>query len=160
MGFCLFEDADFDGLYLAVNCQYIDNYDQDGTKGGRPVTRLFFTAPLMRDGTAQDIRVIGEPEDLDNVLKQATKIGLSKANLNILNRFSDKPMPLLINNPGRIMVVRELMPEEFMGKNASILTASILYFEDGKNRFISERPGRFCVLTNQGSHVPVLKVEL
>ncbi|MFP4314411.1 MAG: hypothetical protein ACLFR0_08810 [Alphaproteobacteria bacterium] len=159
MGFCLFEDAQSAGLFLAVNCAHVKEYSEVGEKDGRPVSKLEFTASLKRDGEDQTIEIIGTSDEIADLLDEGAKIGLQKVHLNLHNKLSQRPVPLLINRPSRIMVVRELMPEEFMSENNSILTASILFYEDGNTRFISERPGRFVKLTNQGGQTPILQIK-
>lgn len=156
MGFCLFEDADFKGHYLAINSEYIDEFKFIGKEAsGQGVCQIRFTQSIKRDDQPVKIHIFGDEENLEATARKASQIGLQKANLNLLNKLSSRPTPLLINQPSRIMVVRELMAEEFMDENASINTASILYYNDGTTRYISERPGQFIKNTNQNGAVPM-----
>lgn len=158
MGFCLFEDIDFPGSFLALNSKHVQDVTPDASSGtARPVCHIDFTAPLYQGGVEIKVRIAGEPDAIWALLHQASKIGLGKAKLHLMNKLSSRPIPLLINQPDRIMLVRELQPEEFMDVGASLVTASRLFFEDGKNRFISERPGTFVSLTNAGRKTPILK---
>lgn len=113
--------------------------------------------PLLQAGEAIKLRITGEPDAIWQVVSQGAKIGLGKAHLHLMNKLSARPIPLLINQPDRIMLVRELQPEEFMDAESSLITASRLFFVDGKHRFISERPGTFVSLTNEGRKTPILK---
>jgi len=159
MGFCLFEDADFPGSFVALNSNYIEDIEEAPNAQGALVCRVRFTVPLAHDGVDINLRIIGQVEEIWALLKQASKIGLGKAKLHLMNKLSARPIPLLINQPDRIMMVRELQPEEFMNEDSSLITASRLFFQDGKNRYISERPGTFVSLTNAGRKTPILKAE-
>lgn len=159
MGFCLFEDVDFPGSFLALNSKHVQDITPVKSAAERPVCAVQFTAPLYQGSAEVQLYIAGEPEAIWALLRQASKIGLGKARLHLMNKLSARPIPLLINQPDRIMLVRELPPEEFMSEDFSLLTASRLFFEDGKNRFISERPGTFVSLTNAGRETPILKEE-
>lgn len=159
MGFCLFEDADVNGQFLAVNSSFIEGIMRIEGLADRPTCQLQLTQNISENGEVKAFRVIGTPDDVDAVINKATQIGLNKAQLNIWNKFSIKPTPLLINKPGRIIAVCELLPEDFMSEHKDITTASIVYYEDGTSSYILERPGYFVTLTNQDGQVPILKVE-
>ena len=154
MGFCLFEDADFPGSFLAINSNHVQDAVSEGDGAGSTVQ---FTAPIYQAGVEIKLNIIGAPDAIWQVLSQGAKIGLGKAKLHLMNKLSARPIPLLINQPDRIMLVRELQPEEFMDADSSLITASRLFFVDGKNRYISERPGTFVSLTNAGRKTPILK---
>lgn len=155
MGFCLFEDADFTGSFLAVNSTHVKRVEVDA--GNEKISLLSFTAPVFMEGREMAIRVIGTVDDVVALLNQAAKIGLNKARLHLMNKLTARPIPLLLNEPDRIMLVRELQPEEFMDMDGSLITASRLYFLDGKHRFISERPGVFVGMSNARGQTPLLR---
>ncbi len=156
MGFCLFEDADAQGVFFAVNSSYVEEIEGEADTA-QPTCKLDFSAPLLHEGVPLSVRVCGDADAVELILRGAAKIGLNRAHLNLMNKLSTRPIPLLLNDTDRIMLVRELLPEEFMDENASLITASRLYLSDGKHRFISERPGQFVSLTNAGGKTPILK---
>lgn len=157
MGFCLFEEAGFPGTFLAANGNYIIDVTQIKRFDEGGVCALQFKAPLFQGSDMTTMDVFGLVDDIWALLNDCAKIGLNKSHLNLMHKLSARPMPLLVNEPDRIMLVRELQPEEFMGEDSSLLTASRLFFVDGKHRFISERPGTFVSLTNAGRKTPILK---
>ena len=159
MGFCLFEDADFRGSFVALNSNHIEDMEEAPNAEGMPACRVRFTMPLTHDGADIILRVIGQADEIWALLNEASKIGLGKAKLHLMNKLSARPIPLLINQPDRIMMVKELQPEEFMNDDSSLITASRLFYQDGKNRYISERPGTFVSLTNADRKTPILKAE-
>jgi hypothetical protein len=55
------------------------------------------------------------------------------------------------------MAVKEIRPEELFKAKPVVTSASIVFFQDGKQRIIAERPGQFCLLTNADGEVPILK---
>lgn len=160
MGFCLFEDAEYKEHYLAVNSDFIDGFHKFGSANNSIISRITFKKPVTKDGRPCDFYVFGMPDKLNELVRLGAKVGVQKSKLGLLNKLSSKPMPLLISNPQRIMVARELQPEEFMGDKASISTATQLYYEDGTTRYISERPGQFARLTNQGGLIPMMNKNL
>ena len=158
MGFCLLEDAEREDVLFAVNPAHV--VDLKEQKGGDVVfCDLEFSRPLVRGDQHFLLKAKGAEDDIWTLLQKSAKIGLDKAKLNLMAKLSANPMPLLINQPGRIIAVYELMPEDFMAENQSVFTASALFFEDGSIRFISERPAKFVYQTNAGHVMPTLKME-
>lgn len=157
MGFCLFEDADNPRLFMAVNSNCVEAVEAMDRSDETPKSRISFTnGNDQRENQPRYCDVFGHVQDIEGVLQETSKIGLEKSKLHIMSKLSAAPTPLLINNPNRIYLVREIVPEELFSKSASYLTASTLYYITENNRFISERPGRFVELTNAGGKTPLL----
>ena len=104
---------------------------------------------------------LGGEDEINVLILEATKIGMGKVEVNtVTGQRNRKPMPLLLNDPNRVVLVREMPPEEFsipgQSEEESFVTASQAFMSDGSARIIVERPGIFAMKVNEGGNVPVL----
>lgn len=152
MGFCLFEHAHTPGIYFAVNPAHLIEVEHVEDEY-RPQCRFIF------DHKIEDFDpvVSAQRSDVDGVLKDATKIGMNKANLQVISgRNVMRANPLVFQHAPDVMLVREVLADELSKGDGSFVTASTLLFEDGKTRMVVERPGIFARLVNAKGRVPAL----
>lgn len=154
MGFCLLEHAYTSGFYMAVNPAYVEEIKPlPLDERGRPLSLLKF--PVSTDNFSP--AVIGEKDDVQSLLIKGAKIGLGKLEIHIVaGQANIKPVSMLMNKADRIVLVRELLPEEFIGQVNNCPTLSEMYFEDGSVKRITERPGIFALRVNRDGQVPRL----
>lgn len=150
MGFCLFEQAKVEDLYIAVNSAHVEDILlQDKVRAdGQSVSLLQFSFPVEQHPPL----VLGGPDSVRKRLKEAANIGINKVELQSIGggKKNMKASPLLMNQSDRIVLVREMLPEEFQNENISFLTASEVFLEDGSRRMIVERPAVFVSKVNAG----------
>src|SRR5688572_18428500 len=108
MGFCLFREAGSDTAYFAVNVAYVEDIlPQDDQGEPACLIKLPFRLETFTPVAA------GALEPIQKHLIKASKIGLNKVEAELLTgQKSLKQTPLLINNPNRIALVRELNDTE------------------------------------------------
>lgn len=149
MGFCLFRQAE-SGAYFAVNSAQVF----DMTAQGDDSCLLQFSF-IPKDF---DPLVSGSLDEVQKLLLEGSKIGVNKAEVTGLSgRDTLKEAPVIMHNVLRIVMVRELKPEEFkVGRNLPFLTASRVYLEDGSEKLIVQRPGVLAAMVNAGGRVPRL----
>ncbi len=155
MGFCLLEHARDRGSYFAVNPEYVDDIElkielEDGT-----ATCLLH----MNVATAPFVPLaVGHKDQVRDVMMQALRLGMNKVELDILGGYENQSKtPLLLSSTGRIVLVRELTPNEIGGEGALSATASHMLFSDGKVRVIAQRPARFVQLANMDAVIPMIE---
>lgn len=148
MGFCLFREADFPDYYFAVNPSHVESLEVRGHVLP-PLCHLKFKfstgnfVPLTSSGY----------DEVTRMLHQGAKIGLKKVEGLALSATSKSAGPLLLNNPDRVALVRELPANEIKSSSESAVV-SCMFFADGTSRFIAGRPGTFAFLANAGGEVP------
>lgn len=151
MGFCLFECVDPRGFYLAVNAAHVE----DIVTKGKDSCRLALDA-----GPAGErlIDVMGLEAEIRKRLYEAAKIGLHKAEVTILGGRPGnfRAAPMLLNAPGRIVMVRELLPDGLVKEDSNFVTASLMTMADGSVRHIADRAGSFARKANAKGKVPML----
>lgn len=156
MGFCLFKEASDRGLFFAVNSSHVEEVlPQRDSATGDPVCLLKFTLMPKKFRPL----VLGTRRDVQDFLMKSAKIGVRKIECQTF--FGDKklrPAPLLLNKTDRIMIVREMMPEEFSRSGIASATASEIMLEDGSLKIIAERPGVFASRANADRKVPILEI--
>ena len=152
MGFCLFEHAELSGFYFAVNAAHVDDVIQKSEKPA--VCLIKMDQPI--DGF--ESLALGNQDDIRALLMNTAKIGVRKAEIQALAGVRNRhPRPILFNNTNRVVLVRELLPEDFGAQEeSSFATASQLYMNNDKPRFIVERPGVFVQRANAGGQIPRL----
>jgi hypothetical protein len=155
MGFCLFKDASGGELFFAVNSSHVEEVlPQRDSAEGHPVCLLKFSVMPKKFRPL----VIGTRLDVQDFLMKSAKIGVRKIECQTF--MGDKklrPAPLLLNKTDRIVLVRELMPEEFARSGIASATASEIMLEDGSLKIIAERPGVFAARANADRKVPILE---
>lgn len=155
MGFCLFKEAANRELFFAVNSSHVEEVlPQRDSPEGQPVCLLKFSISPKKFRPL----VIGTRLDVQNFLMQSAKIGVRKIECQTFMGDSKKlrPAPLLLNKTDRIVIVREMMPEEFARSGIASATASEIMLEDGSLKIIAERPGVFAARANADRKVPIL----
>lgn len=156
MGFCLFEHADVPGGFFAVNSAHVDDVMPQVGSRGYSVSHI--KLPVQTGDF--NAYAAGDPKQVRKIIMEATKIGLQKVEADIVGSQTNfRASPLLLNNPGRVVLVRELLAEEIAERGAALLAMSEMYMEDGKLRLIAQRAGIFAYKANAGSRVPILKTE-
>ncbi len=157
MGFCLFEQFDEPGYYFAINPSCVKTVIQEEKNfEGAPVCKLI----LYFEHEAFIPRILGIRADVQDFLIEATKIGSQALEINIVGSAKVlQTTPLILNNPGRVGLVREMMPEELSDFSAELKTASEIFMDDGKRRVMMQRPGVFAFSANAGGQVPILEWE-
>lgn len=157
MGFCLFEHARVRDFFFAVNSSHVqDIVPQKDLIRDRAACLLEFDFPLKNFTPL----VVGEKSAIETLLRETARIGLMKIEVTILTGQRHKqPSSLLLNQPDRVALVREMMLDEFeaLGDD-SFVTASELFMADGVARHIVERPGVFAARVNVSGKVPILKI--
>lgn len=154
MGFCLLECAEMRGLYIAVNPAHVDAI-VEAAPGDFPfpvsLIRFVIEIPDFKP------LVIGDEKAIKKLLMQALKLGTKRVESVILGGMGrGAAAPMLINHPDRIVMIREMLPEEFIDEAKSVPVASALYFTDKSIRKVAQRPGTFAKSANQNGKVPVL----
>ncbi len=149
MGFCLLENNDGSGAFVAVNAGQIEQFSP--CKDGHPYTDIVFYG-------GKAMRVKGLYEDVKVLLRDASKIGLNAAALHVLGSANNMwPMPLQFRGAQAVLYVREVAPEKLPPERpAEVMTASKMYLETGDNKLIVERPGIFASRVNEKGKVPIL----
>lgn len=158
MGFCLFEHATTRDIFFAVNSAHVlDVVPQAEQSRERPVCLLTFGFKPQKFQTL----AVGSKADIESLLREAAKIALMKAEVHILTGQRMKhPKPLLLNQPDRVALVREMFFDEFAATgDESFVTASELFMADGAPRQIVERPGTFVLRANVNLQAPILKIQ-
>jgi hypothetical protein len=154
MGFCLFKEAANRELFFAVNSSHVEEVlPQRDSPEGQPVCLLKFSISPKKFRPL----VIGTRRDVQDFLMKSAKIGVRKIECQTF--VGDKKLraaPLLLNKTDRIIIVREMMPEEFMRSGIASATASEIMLEDGSLKIIAERPGVFAARANADRKVPIL----
>jgi hypothetical protein len=151
MGFCLFECRDPRGFYMAVNVAHVDDI----------VTKDKTSCRLGLDAGPDAERlvdVMGLEADIRKKLYEAAKIGFHKAEVTILagRPGNFRAAPLLLNAPGRVVMVRELLPDGFVREDSNFVTVSLMTMADGSIRHIADRAGLFARKANARGKVPML----
>lgn len=157
MGFCLFEHAYTRNSFFAVNGAHVNAVTAVDAVRGLPACRFEFD---FKPGGFDPVG-LGTAEEITHQLREAAKIALMKAEIEILTGTQMwHPRPLLLNDPGRVALVRELEGAEFLDYcDENFVTASALFMADGALRHIVERPGAFALRANVGGAVPILRVK-
>lgn len=155
MGFCLFKEASGGELFFAVNSSHVEEVlPQRDSPSGEPVCLLKFTLMPKKFRPL----VIGTRIDVQDFLMKSAKIGVQKIECQtFVGEKKLRPAPLLLNKTDRIIIVREMMPEEFIRSGIASATASEIMFEDGVIKVIAERPGVFASRANADRKVPILE---
>jgi hypothetical protein len=153
MGFCLFREAGNDTAWFAINVAHVqDIVPQDGYGAPACLIELPFKSDNFMPVAA------GALEAIQKNLVQASKIGLNKVEAELLTgQKTLKITPLLINNPNRIALVRELNEKELAAYETDVPVISSLVFMDGITRLLAARPGVFATKANANGKVPILK---
>jgi hypothetical protein len=153
MGFCLFREAGTGSAYFAVNVSHVqDLTPEDGH--GHPACLIALPTAI------ENYRPVasGALEQIQKHLMQASKIGLNKVEVELLTgQKSLRSTPLLINNPDRIMLIRELSIDEVTAYETEAPVISQIFFVDGTQRLMAARPGIFAARANAGAKVPLLE---
>ena len=148
MVFCLFREADTPDFYFAVNASHVNDVE---VRGHVLPPLCLINLPIS---TGDYLPLTPESyDDVNKALRQAAKIGLNKVEAQVLTGTNARPVPLLLNNPDRIVFIRQLRPEEFKTNN-ECASASQMFFKDGTSRLIAGRPGTFAFLANADGKVP------
>lgn len=154
MGFCMLENPDRSCGWVAVNPAYVESVQADQHDGyDGAVTRLNFVSGV----NTQDISCLvkGSPQDIENIFKKAARIGMGKALVQLLgSRNAKMPTPIQMGHTNRIVLIRELLPEEFPPSRAEIVTCSLIIFEDNTRRCVMSRPGMIARKVNAQGKVP------
>ncbi len=154
MGFCLFKDASGQGLFFAVNSSHVEDVlPQRDSPDGHPVCLLKFGFTPKRFRPV----VVGARLDVRAFLMESAKIGVQKIECQTF--VGDKKLrsaPLILNKTDRVVIVHELVPEEFARSGINSPTASEIMMEDGSVKVIAERPGVFAARANADRRVPIL----
>lgn len=156
MGFCLFEEVDDDGFYMAVNPAHVDDIELVGdTKQGWPVSRLKFSFNIH---DFQPI-ILGDPKDIHKTLMKGVKVGTGKISVTDLNGFDNMSAKSdLFNHPDRVGVIKEQHVATLPLSNIMSHTASIMILDDGTPKMIEERPGIVARRANAEGNVPFLDI--
>jgi hypothetical protein len=141
------------GLYFAVNVRHVqDVVPHKVASLNHPVSLIHFGftnekfTPLA----------FGKPDEIHALLKQATKIGLGKVEVQVLTGQKGRAVnSMILNHPERIAMMREMEPEEIAACEVPCTTASYAFFGDGTERIIIGRPGTFAYKVNAENKVPV-----
>jgi len=154
MGFCVFEQARNRGTYLAVNPNHVGNIELKlNMVKGMAVSLL----DLGFDMAPHYPLVIGHLDEVRDTVMQGLQIGMQKVDLDILTgKAHNETVSLLLNDPGRVVAVREMQPDEVEGVDADVAVASQMYFADGTVRVIGQRPMMFAQRANIGGAVPMI----
>ena len=154
MGFCLLENPDMPNGWYAINPTHVVDVEEVLSETHRgPVCKLVF--PKSIDVAGFDYLVKGTLQDIENTFFEASKIGSGTVSITILGgRDSKRTMSMQMGNTNRIVLIRELLPEEFIDEDGNILTCSLMVFEDNTTRFVIERPGVLARNINAGNRVP------
>ncbi|MDB2682878.1 hypothetical protein N9Z27_01330 [Alphaproteobacteria bacterium] len=154
MGFCLFESAQKRGTYFAVNPQYVDDIElKIKSDEGLAVCLLHLSVDVAPFAPL----AVGQKDEIRDVVMQALQIPLGKVDLNVLTGQDHQgQMPLLLNQPGRIAIVHEMLLDDVGGTDSVASTASRMLFADGKARVIVQRPAIFVQMVNVGDEIPAI----
>ena len=153
MGFCLFREAGTDNTYFAVNVAHVDDLQPQETPEFGCVIKFPFNVENFTPMAA------GALELIQKLLMDASKIGLGKIDAQILTGSKVlRQTPLLINNPNRIALIRELRDEELANYETDAAAVSQLVFMDGTTRLLASRPGVFAAKVNANGKVPILNI--
>lgn len=151
MGLCLFEHAEQKGAYFAVNVAHVDEVvPHKLPKSGMDCCILKFS---MKSEGFSPIAA-GSRDMVWKILMDAAKVGMKKAEAEILSGKKMKATPLLINDPNRIALAWELPSEQLFKYDIERITATQLVFCDGKARIIAGRPGTLAYRLNAEGKVP------
>ena len=155
MGFCLLENADMRGLFCAINPSHVEAIESvPGSLYAFPAVHVRFALPALDFPGV----FVGDEKTVKTLLMKALKLGINRVESTILGGMNHAGMtPLLINHPERVVLARELMPEDFPQEAKLVPVASHLYFSDRSVRKIAQRPGIFAMRANQGGKVPMLE---
>lgn len=153
MGFCLFREAGSDNTYFAVNVAHVEDLQPQETPEFGCVIKFPFSIENYTPMAAGALEVV------QKTLMDASKIGLGKIDAEILAGTKVlRHTPLLINNPNRIALIRELKDEELALYETDAPVVSQLVFMDGTTRLLASRPGVFATKVNANGKVPLLKI--
>jgi len=152
MGFCLFEYATKRGRYMAVNPAFVKNVVAEEPMDEVPVVTLVLSCALEGEFP----KAIGTVDDVQETLLKATKVAVVGTELKIISGNDlKKTLPGVVNNLHQVMIVEELFPDEVPGEMDSP-TINRMTGEDGKVRYIVERPGQFIMKANRGGEIIAL----
>lgn len=152
MGFCLFQQFEEPGDFLAVNAAQIEDlsgFDHDSVV----MTKLIFYG-----GTS--ILVRGTKKDVMRILMEGAKVGINALEVHTFNAsHAFKPGPIKLSKPDTVLYVKEV-PSHLMSKikTPNIVTASSMHLDNKKDQLITERPGTFAARANAKGKVPTLDV--
>ncbi len=149
MGFCLFENYDGSGAFIAVNAGQIESFDP--CKEEQPMTIL-----SLYGGRVLNVR--GLYDDVKKILRESSKIGMKSLNLHLLGGLHAMlPTPTIFRKAQNVLYVEEVAAEDLSSLRVPDLsTASTIYMDDGSSRMVLERPGVFARLANAKGKVPIL----
>ena len=151
MGVCLVEHALTRGISVAVNPAYVEDVvSQNGLKAKKAVCLLDIGVDLKGFRPF----VMGAQESVLDLLRQAAQVGVQQISLRSIGGENKlRPSNFLMNRSDRIVLVREMFPDEFTGDPDSFTTASEMFLEDGSTRMIVERPGIFVGKANENGRL-------
>lgn len=156
MGFCLFENAEVKGYFIAINSSHVEDVTDAGFTTEKIPFCLFKFSLKSLDVRP---RVLGSAAECMDLLKQGAKIGVDKVNARaFVGTRAMLHSPLLFNRTDRVVMVREMPPEEFGGRGIKTVTASEVLSVDTSKSIIVERPGTFAARANAQGVVPFLDV--
>lgn len=149
MGFCLFENYDGSGAFVAVNASQVESFNE--CSDDTPMTIL-----SLYGGKVLNVR--GLQDEVKRVLRDASKVGLNTLNLHLLGGLHAMlPTPTIFRKAQNVLYVEEVAPQDIPSLRVpDITTASRIYMDDGSSRMVMERPGVFARLANAKGKVPIL----
>lgn len=156
MGFCLFEHADMRGIYFAVNAAHVLDVElSDKTSFERPVSLI--RCDFGSDGI--EALAVGGVDEVHSLLKDASKIGVNKAEIHILSgRERVKLTPLVFNYADQVVLITEMLGDAVPESDGEFVTASQMFMGSGSVKMMVERPGVFARQINAQGRVPILQV--
>lgn len=151
MGFCLFENFDGSGAFIAVNAAQVESFDECSDEQAMTILSLY-------GGKALNVR--GYHEDVKKVLRDASKIGTNTLNLHLVGGLHAMlPTPTIFRKVQDVLYVEEVAAEDLPTfRVRDIMTASTIYMDDGTKKVVLERPGVFARLANARGKVPILDI--